>query len=241
MPKQDQGVKPSSDTPIRDAACVVLVDRLGPSPRLLLGRRRASQVFLPNKWVFPGGRVDNEDHALAAALDDAGANTQTGATRLCRTRLPFALAAIRELYEEAGVMLGHRATDAHVEAMNGAWQAFAKSGHAPACNVLTPLARAITPPGLPRRFDTWFFMANHTEAVANTGIPDGELLDLGWFTLDHVRDLDLPHITRLIVDDVASALGRSGSAGNPDIPFYFQSVDTYRRTLISASEGASLP
>lgn len=216
--------------PIRDAACLILVDHSQSEPRLLMGRRLASQVFLPNKWVFPGGRVDEGDHALAAVMAETGS-----ARNLHASQAPFALAAIRELFEEAGVVLGCRARDAQAVAMEGAWQPFAMSGLTPACNVLMPLARAITPPGFERRFDTWFFIADRRHADAQIYAPDGELLDLGWFTMAQVRGLDLPYITRLIVDDVASWLQNEPPDLQPYIPFYFQAVEGYRRTLFDAS------
>jgi 8-oxo-dGTP pyrophosphatase MutT (NUDIX family) len=98
MPPEQEA---ASETPIRDAACLILVDRSEAEPRLLMGRRLATQVFLPNKWVFPGGRVEDDDRALAVQLaaDVAAAANDTN-------RLAFALAAIRELFEEAGVVLG---------------------------------------------------------------------------------------------------------------------------------------
>ena len=195
-----------------------------------MGRRLASQVFLPNKWVFPGGRVDEGDHALAAVMAETGS-----ARNLNASQVPFALAAIREMFEEAGVVLGCRARNAQGVAMEGAWLPFATSGLMPACKVLMPLARAITPPGQIRRFDTWFFIADGRHADAETYKPDGELLDLGWFTMPKVRGLDLPYITRLIVDDVASWLQNEPPVPQPYIPFYFQAVEGYRRTLFDAS------
>ena len=215
-------------TLIRDAACTVIIDRRENEPRVLMGRRRASQVFLPNKWVFPGGRVDDEDRTLAAELSAAVPGRDDNVSRLS-----FVLAAIRELFEEAGLLLD----DPHAtrRPLPGTWQHFARSGRMPAIRHLSPLARAITPPGLPRRFDTWFFVAERTNISKRTFEPDGELLDLGWFTLSEVRGLDLPHITRLIVDDVASWLELGANVETRQMPFYFQDIDGYKRTIIDAS------
>lgn len=239
MTQQDK-----NDTPIRDAACVVVVDRRESEPRVLMGRRRTTQVFLPNKWVFPGGRVDDEDRALAVQLaahtaTELAAEASEAAHDHDAIRLSFVLAAIRELFEEAGLLLDDPL--AARMALPATWQQFSRSGRMPAIAQLSPLARAITPPGLPRRFDTWFFLAERSNIAKRTFEPDGELLDLDWFTLERVRELDLPHITRLIVDDVASALVRPEGSGNPVIPFYFQGVAGYQRTLISALGEAPLP
>ena len=213
------------ETPVRDAACLILVDRSQDEPRFLLGRRLATQVFLPNKWVFPGGRVDDDDRTLALLLAGTAAAPGTDLERL-----PFALAAIRELLEETGIVFG--VTQAPRFAVPSGWQAFAGRGQMPAYERLSPLARAITPPGFLRRFDTWFFLADHDPAVAPLGEPDGELLDIGWFALAAVRGLDLPYITRLIVDDAATALNLRAVPERPVIPFYFQDNDGYRRTLV---------
>lgn len=200
-------------TPVRDAACLVLIDRSGPEPVVLMGRRLATQIFLPNKWVFPGGRVDDADHARARAEAEHSHGT-SGTNTYDAAHMPFVIAAVRETFEEAGI------------AVNASETQGALAG-------LIPLARAITPPGLPRRFDTWFYVAAWDRTRAPTGTPDGELLDLGWFTLPEVRALDLPLITRLIVDDVAMLASAPGQSSPAHVPFYYQALDAYRRTLIS--------
>jgi 8-oxo-dGTP pyrophosphatase MutT (NUDIX family) len=224
----------SDAQPIRDAACLILVDRSEAEPRVLMGRRRTTQVFLPNKWVFPGGRVDDEDRVLAAQLAAQALEVAHEASRLS-----FVLAAIRELFEEAGLLLD----EPHSQrlALPSTWQQFARSGRMPATAHLTPLARAITPPGQPRRFDTWFFLAERSNVSRRTFEPDGELLDLAWFTLTEVRALDLPDITRLIVDDVASWLNLGPGTRTAHIPFYFQDFDGYTRTLIDATGALLAP
>ncbi len=191
-------------TPVLNAACLILIDRSDAEARILMGRRLASQVFLPNKWVFPGGRVDKGDHERAAA--DAGGH------------LPFILAAVRETYEEAGLCIVDLSDDREFAALS---------------DRVRPLARAITPPGFPRRFDTWFYVSDWDRKRTPTGTPDGELLDLDWFTLHEVATLNLPYITRLIVDDVAMVIAAGSAAGAPAVPFYFQAVDGYARTLIN--------
>lgn len=219
----------SGDPTIRDAACLILVDRTQAEPRVLMGRRLPSQVFLPNKWVFPGGRVDDDDRALAAIMTKVpGPRCSTEAAQFA-----FALAAVRETFEETGQFLGRSASHGQ-SGLPPVWQAIADQGLSPSFDQFRPLARAITPPGLPRRFDTWFFIAEHDCDAPALGQPDGELLDLGWFTLYEARALDLAIITRLIVDDVASALV-PGEATDPAlVAFYYQDVDAYRRVLIDA-------
>jgi 8-oxo-dGTP pyrophosphatase MutT (NUDIX family) len=216
------GDSPVSTTPIRDAACLILIDRSEPEARLLMGRRQASQVFLPNKWVFPGGRVDDEDRALAARLSNTSRSTADAASLMS-----FAIAALRETCEETGIAVGPSlATEILISPDDVTMPGF---------DGLKPIARAITPPGRPRRFDTWFFFKDWSRHRPSSGQPDGELLDLGWFTLAEVRALDLPIITRYIVDDVASALVREGGVDSTLIPFYYQDVDGYRRDLMDVT------
>src|SRR6516162_5954401 len=70
----------------------------------------------------------------------------------------FALAAVRETYEETGIMLGVPATR-RLPVLTGPWQAFARAGIAPDLSAIHFVARAITPPRRPLRFDSRFFTA----------------------------------------------------------------------------------
>src|SRR5215469_17976728 len=98
----------------RDSATLILVDRSGELPKVLLGRRHERHRFLPGKFVFPGGRIEPADRLIAAA---AALHEQHVRKLMQRMRRPslakaaaFALAAIRETYEETGLMVGVPAT-----------------------------------------------------------------------------------------------------------------------------------
>lgn len=212
---------------IRDAACVIVIDHSKPEPMVLMGRRHADQVFLPDKWVFPGGRVDAADRKLADAFD--GPYVPRNLSPQLR---PFVLAAVRELHEETGLVIGSNAE--HRKEI--CWPAFA-AGYAPAPVHLYPLARAITPPGRVRRYDTWFFTASRSAVANRQSTPDGELLDLNWFTFDDARKLDLPNITRLVLDDVLIRLRRTpqGNFADGELPFYYADACGFQRTLISCT------
>ena len=143
-------------TAIRNAATVILLrDRLE-NPRVLMGQRGAKAAFMPNKFVFPGGAVDAEDTNIALA---------TEIPQPCRARLsedcaddistPLCVAAIRELWEETGLILGHKAPWSG--APPDAWRDFAAAEYVPSAENLQFVFRAITPPGRPRRFDARFF------------------------------------------------------------------------------------
>jgi len=224
-----------STTPIRDAACLIIVDVSGREPTLLMGRRHADQVFLPDKWVFPGGRVEDDDRALAEDFTDAFAPAD-----LAPAIKPFALAAVRELCEETGLIIGHKNPFTNPGIT---WETFAATGHSPAPARLLPLARAVTPPGRIRRYDTWFFMANADAISGNLAMTDGELLDLEWFTFSRAGDLDLPHITRLVLDDVATLFreARAFEQTTDQLPYYYSHQSAFRRDLISCKVAPSIP
>ncbi len=95
------------DSVPRDAATMILIDREGPDPKVLLGRRHAGHKFMPGKFVFPGGRIEKADVEMAAATElDAAAEAKL-ALRPRDAEVPasraFPLAAIRETYEETGL------------------------------------------------------------------------------------------------------------------------------------------
>lgn len=223
----------------KDAATLVLVDRSGGEPRILMGRRHSAQVFLPDKFVFPGGRVDPADRA--AASHDELAKTDVdrllvdmkGATAGVPRARALALAAIRETFEETGLVIGHRLDEASAglgPARHPSWRRFHEVGFVPRLAGLTFFARAITPPSRPRRYDTRFFLADAGMISARADVCDDELNQIGWFTLDEIRGLDLPNITRAVVEDAAACLASKGAPAA--VPFYSFRQGTFRRDLI---------
>jgi 8-oxo-dGTP pyrophosphatase MutT (NUDIX family) len=196
-----------SALPIRDASTIILVRDAVRSPRILMGQRGKTAAFMPDKFVFPGGAVDKAD----ALVDVPGLN-QTCETRL-RQHAPdaspkrFATAAIRELWEETGQCLGKPAS---WNAPEG-WGGFEERGLAPDATPLHFFFRALTPPGRPRRFDARFFLAD-ADALATD--PDDfseaedELSHLHWVSMQDVRQLNLPFITRLVLAELEKHLPR---------------------------------
>jgi 8-oxo-dGTP pyrophosphatase MutT (NUDIX family) len=222
----------------RDAATLVLVDTSSGEPRLLMGRRRATQIFMPNKVVFPGGRVDDEDRTVTAA--DELANDETAKLLLEMKGHPspararsMALAAIRETFEETGVIIGRPFEQSPTSAGPG-WQPFFDQGFLPSLANLNLFARAITPPGRPRRYDTRFFCASIEAVAMQTGALDDELSEVTWYTMAETEDLDLPPITRVIIEDLGDRL-KAGPLGplQAPIPFYHQRHGSFRRDLLS--------
>src|SRR5438132_2678718 len=96
----------------KDAATIILIDRSGAEPKVLLGRRHDGHKFMPGKFVFPGGRVEPHDRAVPVAGD---LDPQMVAKLMAHVQRPsaakargFAVAAIRELFEETGLLLGRK-------------------------------------------------------------------------------------------------------------------------------------
>jgi 8-oxo-dGTP pyrophosphatase MutT (NUDIX family) len=210
----------------RDAATLIIVDRGGLEPRVLMGKRHEGHKFMPGKYVFPGGRVEPEDRRMpaAGALDPVVEEKLN--VRVARPSPSFAravaLAAIRETFEETGLAIGVGDYGAPANPPAGAWSRFAAAGVYPALDDIDFLARAITPPGRVRRFDARFLVvdaraiARRVEGVVH---PDAELVELTWTPLAKARDLDLPQITHLALDDLAAALARGLDRRRPR-PFY---------------------
>jgi 8-oxo-dGTP pyrophosphatase MutT (NUDIX family) len=187
-----------SEDQVRPAATVILTRRAGGTAQVLMGQRGAGAVFMPSKFVFPGGGVDPAD-----LLQPADGHLAAPCARRLALLVPdgapppgtLAAAALRELTEETGLTLAPGAA-------------------------LRFVFRAITPPGRSRRFDARFLMA---DAADLTGDPDdlsaasGELQHLSWLSLTQARALDLPFITEVVLAEVASL---SGGQDQPGVPFF---------------------
>jgi 8-oxo-dGTP pyrophosphatase MutT (NUDIX family) len=193
----------------KDAATLILTRTRGGAAEVLMGRRAKGHVFMAAKWVFPGGRVERTDAIAASATElprpDALRLAREVATRRARA---LALAAVRETYEETGLLLAEPAPPA---AVAGPWREFRAAGALPDLAALRYIARAITPPGRSRRFDARFFMADaaallHPEPTAGSG----ELDEIAWIPLAEAEALDLPAITRFVVGEVAERLRTPG-------------------------------
>lgn len=221
----------------RDAATLIIVDRTAREPRLLMGKRRMDQVFMPGKYVFPGGRVDKADRTIASAdelsaLDQARLMIEMRGSASPAKARALALAAIRETYEEAGLLVGAPGSAA-VKPTAGTWAGFLARGLLPKPGALSFFARAITPPGRPRRFDTRFFWTDRTAVALEVDACDDELSGFDWFTIEEIRALDLPAITRVVIEDLSDRL-KEGAAADVAVPFYHHRAGSFRRELLTA-------
>lgn len=167
------GAGDAADVPLIPAASVIL---LRDSPlEVLMIRRHAKSTFVPDAWVFPGGAVDETDR-------DLGDGTELGTMRV---------AAARELFEESGIWLGSALPDAESKryALLAGQTTFAALVRDTPLDLsgLVWTSRWITPVGVPRRFDTYFFLAvigrdavasaENVEAVEVAWIAPAEAID----------------------------------------------------------------
>lgn len=201
----------------RDAATLILTRTREARPEVLMGRRAPGHVFMASKWVFPGGRVERGDYTAPFATD-----LSPDELALLEREMPerraraLALAAVRETHEETGVIVGRPAP---ARSLAGPWRNFLSTGHQANLAGLRYIARAITPPGRPRRFDARFFLADADamDLPARTDHGD-ELERVAWIPLDDLKDLALPAITRFVVGEVRERLG----GRDPGRPFIRQ-------------------
>jgi len=215
----------------RDAATLIIIDPVDNDPgqsRVLMGRRAPKHDFLPDVFVFPGGRVDKSDREGPAGrgLDTAVARKLGGPPGRARA---LATAAIRETFEETGLALvdhtgGNEppplpAQPGPGDHVTGDWPG---PGRAPAFHVLDYIGRAITPSLSPKRFDTRFFAAHavHPQGQLNS---NGELLDLDWYPLEQALKLPLVDVTEFMLELTSDLLHGGAQVGPgfcPAPPFF---------------------
>jgi len=194
---------------IRPAATVILWRQARTGAEILMGQRGAGAAFMPSKYVFPGGAVDDAEAQASLTLSDRCA---TRLAQLCPAAAPgpaaLAAAALRELREETGLAYP-----------------------ADAAGELRFVFRAITPPGRTRRFDARFFLADAAHISGDLddfSDAEDELSHLHWIGLAEARALDLPFITEVVLAEVTALLAGAADQG---VPFFDNSgpVPTFRR------------
>lgn len=200
----------------RDAATLILLRANGSTTEVLAGRRSQGHKFMPGVYVFPGGRRDPGDSRVAVAgrLDPQTEQKlcYRAGSRMSPTRMrALAVTAIRETYEEVGLMIG--------EPIAGTSLPFI-----PDLSALRLVARAITPPGRIRRFDTRFFAAFTEELnVDLSHLKAGDELEvLEWIDLRDLGRLKMPDITMAVLADINNMLAISPQLSlEIPVPFYY--------------------
>ena len=217
---------PLPSVPIRPASTLVLLRDGEAGLEVFMLRRSQSAAFLGGAYVFPGGALDRQDHephlhARVVGVSEAEANERLG---IGSGALAYWVAALRECFEEAGILLasdeggnplaGQRlaAVLPHRAALNRGDASFAQllelAGALLPAHELVYFDHWITPAGRPRRFDTRFFMAR--APLEQEGLHDAsETIDSAWLRPADAlaraerSEMELAHATRTLLRQIA--------------------------------------
>jgi 8-oxo-dGTP pyrophosphatase MutT (NUDIX family) len=208
----------------RDAASLILLRGHGQDLELLAGRRPGHVRFMPGVWVFPGGAIDPEDKKPWLV--------ETGGAHLPPRLVRSARAALRETWEEVGVLVGRaapadRPTPVGAHRLTPIEAAYAERSVEAAIDVLTYVGRAITPTPVFRRFNTRFFVADGS-AVAGDPVSTDELEDVGWHPIRRQPLSPFRDVTEFMLARAVAL--REGTAA-PDAPLLC-TVRNKRRVLV---------
>lgn len=176
-PAKKHAVKP------RHAASLIVWRDGAEEPEILMGMRHAKHKFMPSVLVFPGGRVDRADHGVKV-LSELKPETLALLGHRAPPSLARALgvAAVRELYEETGLLMGEMKGKRLMADLSA----------------LDYLCRAVTPTSRSMRFNARFLIAP-ASAVRGEIAGSGELEGLAWYPLSHALKAKLANITERIL------------------------------------------
>ncbi|MEC9330749.1 MAG: NUDIX hydrolase [Pseudomonadota bacterium] len=216
--RSDPPIRGSGDPPVRprDASSLIVTRKRGSKLYVLMGRRNSAARFMPGVFVFPGGAVSAADSQMkpATELDPAYTNLMGVSHSHPRARA-LALTAIRETWEETGMLLGVSGEFKGRPAPP--WQSIVKLGMVPDLQHLRYVGRAITPSFSKIRFHARFFMVDAAWLSGNLQ-GDGELVEIGWWNVDQLAALEMRNITRFMLER-AIALSR-GEADDRPTPLF---------------------
>jgi 8-oxo-dGTP pyrophosphatase MutT (NUDIX family) len=185
----------------RDAATVLLLRDSPDGIQVWLMRRRDDLAFAPGAFVFPGGAVVT-DPADAHGWGWDGPSPEALAVSMgtdTSRAMVLIEAAVRELFEESGVLLARGPSSSTTSVswgevertllLNGTatlTELLAREELVVATDVLVPWAWWLTPEWSPRRYDTWFFAVDAAAWPEPQHVVDGEAVESGWFLAESV-------------------------------------------------------
>jgi 8-oxo-dGTP pyrophosphatase MutT (NUDIX family) len=208
----------------RDAASLIVLRGQGHDLELLAGRRPGHVRFMPGVWVFPGGAIDPDDRKPW--------RVESGAGKLPPRLVPSARAALRETWEEVGVLVGSRALAERpsppvTPRLKPIEAAYAERGITASLDALIYVGRAITPTRVFRRFNTRFFLADDGAVFGDPASSD-ELEDVGWHPIGR-RPVDpFRDVTQFML---ARAIALRAGTASSDAPLFCMARNQ-RRVLV---------
>ena len=206
-----KGVSPRPVRP-RDAASLILLRDEGREHQVLVGRRPPKARFLPGRYVFPGGSVEPGDSRTGSAseLNPALIDLMAVGGNPTQAR-GLAMAAIRETFEETGLLLAEPGDVG--AARSDSWAVMGANGLAPALHRLSYVGRAITPVPSRIRFHARFFVA---DAQYTTGVlgGDSELEDLHWCTVAELTHLPTIEVQSFMLAHAVATLANNDVASD---------------------------
>jgi len=222
----------------KNASTMILIDGSKSEPLILMGKRNKKLKFMPGALVFPGGSVDKFDGSVAVA-DELTSTTENRLMEAMRGKptqrgaRALGVAAVREVAEESGLLLGKSGT---LKKDHDDWIDFKKQNLVPSLSALRLFSRAITPPGNSRRFDTWFFIAHASEIgfTPEDGFdPDGELEELQWIRPKDAITENTREITRVMLVELIQRLEKDPNLSDDYPAPHYQTVgNRFRKTII---------
>jgi len=177
----------------KDAASLILLGHWDRAWRVLMGRRSTRTRFMPEVWVFPGGRVDREDHGAELASPLRPPVSRWLARHHAHPEA-VAAAALRETFEETGLAFGRTTA----------------GRFAPDLSRLDYVGRAITPPGNPIRYHARFFALRCEGRPPDTS-GNGELERLTWWRIEQALALPTIDVTDLMLEEALARVEGRGS------------------------------
>ena len=206
----------------RDAASLILLRGEGRNLEVLAGRRPLHVKFMPGVHVFPGGAIDPPDRIAW--------NVEAGSDALGLRLARAARAALRETWEEVGVLVGRPAGSHCVPAATrqiAARQierAYRERGLVAALDLLAYVGRAITPSHSNRRFNTRFFLSDATHVFGEPASSE-ELEDVRWYRVGQHPLESFRDVTRFML---ARAIALHGGTPEGEAPLFYWAKNARR-------------
>ncbi|MGH7887872.1 MAG: NUDIX hydrolase [Candidatus Binatia bacterium] len=201
----------------RDAATLLIYRRGARGPEVVMGRRSDKARFKPGVYVFPGGGLERADHQIRPLrpLPQLVVDKIAVGGSVARGNA-LALAAIRETFEESGLIIGEAGDPG--PSTSDSWRSIRARGLAPRLDALSYLGRAITPSPQPIRFHARFFAVDAAHAHGDLG-SSGELSDLQWVPLADASKFEVMGVTLLMLESLQRYLEAPAAHRAPFLSF----------------------